>query len=113
VRAAPASSPVAVTPAEESPGLPGIAFALPNPAHGTATLRVRSAAARPPGSRATLYSVAGRRLATLDATGEGESALRWDGRDTGGRPVPPGIVLVRVHDATGTILAEGRFVWLP
>jgi immune inhibitor A len=113
VRAAPASSPVAVDPGD--PKGPGVALvsAWPNPARGSAVLRLRTAAARPPGTRALLYSVAGRRLAALDAVGDGDGALSWDGLDEAGRRAPPGLVLVRVVDAGGATVAAGRFVWIP
>ena len=113
VRAAPASSPVAVDPAGVPAGSIARADAWPNPARGTAVLRLRSVAPRPPGTRALLYSVAGRRLAELDAAGDGAGSVPWDGLDTAGHRVPPGIVLVRVQDPAGATVAAGRFVWLP
>jgi immune inhibitor A len=114
VRAAPATSPVdAGPPLPAPPGAVAVAFARPNPARGTATVLVRSALPRPPGTRAHLYSVAGRRLASLDAAGGGEGSVHWDGLDAEGRRVPPGVVLVRVEGPSGGALATGRFVWLP
>jgi immune inhibitor A len=113
VRAAPASSPVAVPAGPPPAGGVAPAFARPNPARGAATVVVGAAAPRPPGTRAVFYSVAGRRLATRDAAGAGEGVVHWDGLDDKGRRVPPGVVLVRVDGPTGAILAAGRFVWLP
>jgi hypothetical protein len=112
VRAAPAIAPVAVE-TVPPPAAGALAFAAPNPARGRATLVIRSPGPRPPGTRASLYSVAGRRLVELDAAGEPGALLAWDGRDDAGRRVPPGIVVVRIHEATGATLAVGRFVWLP
>ncbi|MEO6463285.1 MAG: M6 family metalloprotease domain-containing protein [Candidatus Eisenbacteria bacterium] len=113
VRVAPASSPVAIEPPGAPAGTIALAHAWPNPAHGAAVLRLRSSTPRPPGTRALLYSVAGRRLAALDAAGDAAGSVRWDGFDAEGHRVPPGIVLVRVHDPAGATVATGRFVWLP
>lgn len=68
----------------------------PNPApHGT-TLRFTL----PAGGDATLalYDVSGRLVRSL-ASGEreaGEHAVRWDGRDVAGRPVPAGLYFARL-----------------
>lgn len=45
----------------------------------------------PPGARAHVYDIAGRRVRTLDA-----GHAQWDARDDDGRRVAPGIYLVRV-----------------
>jgi hypothetical protein len=94
-------------------GAPAIAYALPNPARGRVSLRIVGGPARPPGSRAVFYDVAGRRLGALDAAGEGDAALLWSGADDSGRAIAPGVVLVDVRGPGGASLGRGRFVWLP
>ena len=113
MRAAPASAPVAVDPLPSAPAATGLAWAWPNPAHGRADVRVALGGKSGDGLTATLYSVAGRRLAALPVSGEGEGRAPWDGRDDAGRRVPPGVVLVHVADRAGAEVARGRFVWLP
>ncbi len=113
VRAAAAAAPVAVDPPPAVPASAGLAWAWPNPAHGRAEVHVALGGRSGDGLTATLYSVAGRRLATLPVRGEGEGRTAWDGRDDTGRSVPPGVVLVHVADRAGASVARGRFVWLP
>jgi len=111
VHAAPASSPVGV-PDAPTPGIARI-DAAPNPARGRALLSIDTPAARPPGTRATLFNIAGREIASLDASGAGPGRLTWDGIDAQGGRVAPGVVFVRVVTPAGDALARGRFVWLP
>ncbi|MEP7027361.1 MAG: M6 family metalloprotease domain-containing protein, partial [Candidatus Eisenbacteria bacterium] len=67
VHAAPASAPVAVP----SAGAPALARAepAPNPARGRVALALDTASPRPPGTRALLVNIAGRRIGELDAAG--------------------------------------------
>ncbi len=113
VRAAPSAAPVSVDPLPASPARGGLAWAWPNPAHGRADVRVALGSRSAEGMTATIYSVAGRRLAALPVGGEGEGRAAWDGRDDAGRRVPPGVLLVHVADRSGAEVARGRFVWLP
>ena len=111
VRAAPASAPV------DAPALPlpGVARvdAAPNPARGRVALSIDTPLARPPGTRARLFNIAGREIVSLDAAGVGPAVLSWDGIDERGLRVAPGVVFVRLALPGGAPLARGRFVWLP
>jgi hypothetical protein len=63
-------------------------------------------------ARVTLevFDPAGRSIATVGAgpQGAGGHALRWDGRDAGGNPVPPGVYPIRIESPIG--IAEGKLV---
>jgi hypothetical protein len=79
----------------------GFAPPFPNPASGgrNVTFGLRAPSVLAPGARASirLYSVAGRLVKTLvdgPAT-SGESHVLWDGTDTDGRIVAPGVYLAR------------------
>jgi len=62
----------------------------PNPFRRDLTISLGSAPERAPVS---VYTVTGRRVRTLDASGGGRAT--WDGRDADGRPLPAGVYLVR------------------
>ncbi len=82
-------------------GVPISARAFPNPFGVTTEIAFSTGAEGPVDVR--VFDLAGRQLAVL-ASGRraaGPVALRWDGRDAGGRPVAAGVYLARV-------LAEGR-----
>jgi len=113
------SATVAVVPPADAAAGVTIAFAgaAPNPSRGGVTLRVRCAGV-PAGGRVavTLLDATGRRVRGLAgtaaaATGSGELALPWDGRDDAGHAAPPGVYAVRV-EAAGQV-AAGRLVRLP
>jgi hypothetical protein len=77
--------------------------------------------------RVVVCDAAGRALRTLEATpgtgsaGAGpELALRWDGRDSFGRLVAPGVYAVRITlsgpgspEAEAGVVATGRLIRLP
>jgi immune inhibitor A len=113
VRAAPSVAPVAVDPVPDLAGGVARAVAFPNPARGRVAFRFDGGPARGAGSKLHLYSVAGRRLATVDAAGAGPAVLEWSGADALGRRAAPGIVLVELVGPRGETLGRGRFVWLP
>ncbi len=78
----------------------GVAFRVhaprPNPAAGTATFAVELPAPRT--VDAGIFDLAGRRVRTLEpgrVLPAGTHPFAWDGRDEAGRPVEPGIYLVR------------------
>lgn len=100
----------------DAPGEPHVsatrlAVPRPNPFAGAASLSFSLATE----SEATLavYDLRGARVRTL-ATGRqaaGEHAVRWDGRDEGGRAVAPGVYLVRLdagatHDVAKLVRME-------
>jgi hypothetical protein len=68
----------------------------PNPARGGCTLRFALAAGG--NVTITLHDVAGRRLRTLRSGWfpAGPTALRWDGTDAAGSPLPAGVYLARL-----------------
>jgi hypothetical protein len=71
----------------------------PNPFSGETTLRFSvSAAASGAPSEVAVYDVAGRMIRSLGqcAAGAAEQSVAWDGTDRLGRPVGPGIYLLRV-----------------
>ncbi|MGH7725045.1 MAG: M6 family metalloprotease domain-containing protein [Candidatus Eiseniibacteriota bacterium] len=111
VRAAPPTSPVAVDP----PPRPAVSvtYVHPNPARGTARVVLATREARAPGTRLRLLTVAGRRLADLDAAGPPDAAITWPGTDENGRTSPPGMVLFQLLRPDGSVEARGKFVWLP
>jgi hypothetical protein len=88
----------ALLPAQPNPfsGGTGIRFSLE--AEGTA--------------RISIFDVAGRLLHRFesDAYPEGTHVLRWDGRDSRGRPVPAGIYFVRLE--TGRVIDTRKIVSL-
>lgn len=97
-----ASSAVAVDPPAETARRSALVV-HPNPARGAVRF---TAGAMTPGSSALVFTVDGRRLARLPLD---QGRATWDGRDSGGRVVPPGIYLVRVE---GEGSAAARFTWL-
>jgi len=68
----------------------------PNPAFGAARIRFASALAAAANRRVEVYSLDGRRVASLPLP-QGGSA-EWDARDTGGRRVPAGVYFARLSD---------------
>jgi len=90
-------------------GVPGAARlrAGVNPARGPLSFAIAGAHAAP----LDLFDVSGRRIATLEPQSLGAQTLwRWDGRDSGGRTAPRGMILARVRGANG---AATRLSWLP
>jgi hypothetical protein len=78
-----------------APGDAGAARAYPSPTRGAATLEVTA----PAGPVAlAVYDVTGRRVRTLVGAPHPGGPLRvaWGGRDEAGRPVPPGLYLLRL-----------------
>jgi hypothetical protein len=101
--AVPVAAPVAAAPAVPQAVLP-----VPNPFTEWTELRL----ARPAGSPGflTVHDVRGRLLRRL-TYGKNEPA-RWDGRDSDGRAVAPGVYFVRLSDAGGRTAAVSRVVRL-
>ena len=106
VRAAPALPPVGV-PDDPALLVPRVT-AAPNPARGRLFLSID--APLPEGARASLVNVAGREVASIPLA---RGSASWDGTDTRGERVAPGVLFVRVLTRDGTTLARGRVVWLP
>ncbi|MBD3162999.1 MAG: peptidoglycan DD-metalloendopeptidase family protein [Candidatus Eisenbacteria bacterium] len=81
----------------------------PNPALGGTTISWAPAGSDPTGPiRIDLYDPAGRRIRSLPV-GAGASATggtTWNGRDDAGRPVAPGVYLVRLIRPTGVETAK-------
>jgi hypothetical protein len=116
---------------DETPGGPP-PFALfpvvPNPARGSVQLRFSRAAefvaltgpeapTEPFASAlfpATIavYDVRGRQVRSLPVPETPTGTIVWDGRDAGGRRLPPGVYLARLHFAPQGSFAQ-RFVLLP
>jgi hypothetical protein len=77
---------------------PGVraAWAEPNPSRSGTTLRFSAPATAI--FEASVYDIRGRLVRTIarsEAPGNGAASFRWDGRDDGGRSVPPGIYFFR------------------
>jgi hypothetical protein len=90
----------------DAPAVPtttSFAPAMPNPFAGTTTLAFALAKAGP--VELMVYGVDGRRIVTLveETRVAGQYRLIWDGRDTGGQPVRPGLYYARLTTP------EGRF----
>jgi hypothetical protein len=71
---------------------------MPNPVRSAAGAFLRLALPRAASVRLSIYDATGREMRRL-ANGTlpaGEHALRWDARDAVGRPVPPGLYLIRL-----------------
>jgi aminopeptidase N len=68
--------------------------AWPNPFHGK--VRIQGAGAAGVLTEVEIFDVQGRRVRSL--RGSGVSGLAWDGRDDGGRRLPPGAYFVRRRD---------------
>ena len=89
--------------AEPNPFAPGVALDATSDQRRLCFVRIPSKA----GSQvsADIYTLAGRRVATLaaEADAAGPVILAWDGRSSEGEPLPTGLYLVRavVHDDTG------------
>ena len=74
--------------------------------------RIGYTLARPGEVRVSVHDLAGRQVRLLDrgTRGAGRQELAWDGRDDRGRPVSPGVYLVKVR--TGEDVASTRVVRL-
>jgi hypothetical protein len=96
-----ASPPVGV--GDDLPRPPAALTAAPNPFNPATTLRFALAAEHP--VRLALYDARGRCIRTLidGPRPAGNHAVRWDGRDDGGRTVAAGTYLARLQagDLTG------------
>ncbi len=88
------------------PGRAGVALSIvPNPARG----RVRYTLGAPAGAAAAaidVFTVDGRRVARLDASG---GAAIWEGRGRDGQAAPSGVYFARPADST---TPAARFLWL-
>ncbi len=95
------------------PAVPGFAMSAPRPNPGSAwsTLDLSLREAAP--VRVEVLDLAGRRVAVLHdgILPAGTSSVQWDGRDRGGRGMPPGVYLARARTASGTLVR--RIVRLP
>jgi len=82
------------------PALAALA-ATPNPARGSVAFTRAGTFAPAP---LDLYDALGRRVRTLEPVAAG-GAVRWswDGRDAGGRALPPGVVYARVRGESGAL----------
>ena len=97
----------------------GFAFAppFPNPAVGDrrVTFALRSPSVMAPGTHASirLYSVTGRLVRTLvdGPAAAGETHVAWDGKDTNGSTVAPGVYLARA--TVGSLQTERKVVLIP
>lgn len=89
--------PVSVEPAQGIPSTPCLRAPAPNPMHGDVTL----AYALPRAGLVSLrvYDLRGRLVRTLidGMHGAGAGSARWDGRDSGGTRVRPGVYFVRLR----------------
>src|SRR5688572_7985694 len=100
-----------VTESDPPPGgIDGLAFALafPNPSRAAMTLEFEIPAALTRARvRLDIHSARGERVRTLlDATpGPGVHRIAWDGRDTNGRLVPPGVYFGRL-EAEGVVMSR-------
>lgn len=94
---------LAVVPEREVPKAVALAPAMPNPFAGSTTLRFSMAKAGV--VELAIYSVDGRRVATLEngILAAGPHNVTWGGTDAGGRLVRPGVYYARLRSA------EGRF----
>jgi len=79
----------------------------PNPTAGTVRLDVH----RPPGLLATteFFDALGRRVAQMEGAPVAET-VEWDGRDGSGRPVAPGLYVVRVRAGDHTAVTRFTIV---
>lgn len=94
---------LAVVPERDVPGTTALAPAMPNPFTGSTTLGFNLA--RAGDVELAIYSVDGRRVATLEngTLAAGPHKVTWRGTDASGRSVPPGAYYARLSGA------EGRF----
>lgn len=104
---------VPVTLSPESQSLPAVtrfAGILPNPFQGSTTIALDLSTMRE--VRVNVYSLQGTLVRSL-ANGvqpAGRLMLRWDGRDDGGRKLPPGVYLVSV--AAGDLRATKKAIFI-
>jgi hypothetical protein len=89
----------ASTPESAASGLGGSIRVAPNPSSAISEISLMLASGGP--VSAAVYDILGRTVRQLHdgAVPAGAATLRWDGRDDGGRPVAPGLYLVRVRSA--------------
>ncbi|MGH7724909.1 MAG: S8 family serine peptidase [Candidatus Eiseniibacteriota bacterium] len=87
---------------------------IPNPASGQVLLRYAAGVptATPAGGtcRLSLHDVRGRRVRSYDVPPAASGLVVWDGRDSAGRAVRPGLYLLRIEG--GGSVAGSRFVYL-
>jgi hypothetical protein len=76
----------------------GFAGVSPQPGRGVQTIRILCE--RETVLTFTVHDLAGRRIRALNQrrVGAGETRIQWDGRDSAGRPVAPGVYYVRATD---------------
>ena len=72
--------------------------ASPNPVFGAAHVTFRATSEPNPARRVEIYSLDGRRVASLPLTQA--APVSWDGRDGVGRRVPAGVYFARLSDAS-------------
>lgn len=89
----PAASVLAVSPGVSS-GAPALRVS-PNPVFGAARIRLEAAAGTPANRRAEIYSVDGRRIASLPLV---SGSVQWDARSAEGGRVPSGVYFARISD---------------
>lgn len=94
---------LAVVPDREVPTTIALAPAMPNPFAISTTLSF--SLAKPGPVELAIYSVDGRRMATLEdgTMAAGPHTVRWSGTDSSGKSVRPGVYFARLRSA------EGRF----
>lgn len=85
------------------PGETSLTSPSPNPTAGTVRLGVALGTSGP--VDLAVYDVLGRRVATLRTgdTPAGTDVVTWDGRDSAGRPVAPGLYVVRLVASGATL----------
>lgn len=97
---------------QESPHRLAVLRASPNPSNGETEIRFSLDQSGP--VNVSLHDVAGRLVRELERPGRldpGEHAVRWDGRNQGGRAAPAGLYFVRVQ-SSGRVVT-GRLLRLP
>jgi hypothetical protein len=89
--------PYAIAEGRMQPSATCALLACPNPARGFA--RIRYSMTKPGPVRLTVLDVTGRRVCSLvdGRQSAGSRTVSWDGRDGSGRPVPAGILFLRLE----------------
>jgi len=87
--------------------------ARPNPARGAIVLELANPSEQALAARVEVYDLAGRPVAAVydGLVPHGRTPMTWTGRDAGGRPVAPGVYLVRAR--IGGALLTRRVLRLP
>jgi subtilisin-like proprotein convertase family protein len=108
--AGPADSTVTAAVGEPTPTALALSPVTPNPSRGNGAA-IRFGLPRPGAASLALYDVSGRRVRSLveGALEAGVHVCRWNGRDDSGRPLSPGIYLVRLR-AGGSQLTQRMVV---